>query len=95
MNIFARKDHKDKFDHLIESSIHKLNELDETDEDYAKILSLLERLEKLKKEVYEPKLDPNKTLAVAANLAGIIAVLNYEQAHVIGSKALSLVMKVK
>lgn len=95
MNIFARKDQKDKFDHLIESCIVRLNELDETNEDYAKILGLLERLEKLNKEVYEPSIDPNKALAVAGNLAGIVAVLHYEQVHVIGSKALSLVMKTK
>lgn len=40
-----------------------------------------------------PKLDPNNVLGAVTNVGGILAVLHYEQLHVIASKAWSMVIK--
>lgn len=59
--------------------------------------TIVEQYEKLckaspKKETW---LKPELLLPIAGNLAGIIAVLKYEQAHVLTSKAFGLVSKIR
>lgn len=95
MSIFTRKDNANYYEHLIDSVVRKLNVTEEGTDEYKELLSNLERLEKLNKEIFSRKLDPDKTLAVAGNLAGIITVLNFERLGVISSKAFSLIMKVR
>lgn len=63
-------------------------------ESYDKLLTRVERLDKLrKKEEPRKKLSPDTALVVAGNLLGIIAILGYEQGHVIATKALGFVIK--
>lgn len=95
MAIFTRRNKDNYYEHLIESVVFQMNSTEELTEEYATLLARLEKLERLNKEVNEPLLDANKTLLVAGNIVGILAVLHYEQVHVVASKALPLIMKLK
>lgn len=65
-----------------------------TDE-YDTILKRLERLYKLKDADRPKRVSPDVALTVGANLVGILLILQYEQVHVVTSKALGFVMKVR
>lgn len=95
MAIFTRRVKENPYEHLIESVIFRMNAAEEGTEEYKELLSNLERLERLNKDMHEPLLDANKSLAAAVNLVGILAVLKHEQLNVITSKAFSLVMRLK
>lgn len=67
-----------------------------TDE-YAAGVKALAELYKIKTSVEEKtdRVSKDQLLAVAGNLAGIIAILGYERVHVISSKAIGFVIKAK
>jgi hypothetical protein len=65
--------------------------------EYVKALEQIEKLYKLrapKPELQKP-VSIDAVLAVAGNLAGILIIIGYERAHVIGSKALGFVIKAR
>lgn len=71
--------------------------LESADTDRYKIL--LERLNQVvdirDKKMKSPWLDPKLLVPVAGSLVSILLVLNYENLHVIGGKAINFVPKVK
>lgn len=85
----AEPSHLDK---VIDDALSKLEELDPASEEFAQIVDQLEKLYKM-----SPKKDswmkPELILPIAGNLLGIIAILNYEQAHVLTTKAFGLLLK--
>ncbi|QED11538.1 membrane protein [Arthrobacter phage Qui] len=63
--------------------------------EYIKALEQIEKLYKLrapKPELQKP-VSLDTVLTVAGNIAGIVIILGYERAHVITSKAFSLIIK--
>lgn len=64
-------------------------------EEYATMLNRLERLYKLKEKNSPKHIDPNTWLIVGGNLAGILIIVFYEQAHVVTSKALGFAGKLR
>ena len=103
--MFNRKDETpDDLDTLIRGTLADMVDnatAGDDEESFERLLKNLERLERIKRErtenviKREKAIDPNKVMAVGANIIGILAVLNYEQLHVIGSKAFGLVMKIR
>jgi hypothetical protein len=82
----------------IELAITELKLHDPNSDEYKDIVTQIERLDKLRRI---PKQDARKPVsgdalvAVAGNLAGIVAILSYERLHVVTSKALGLIIKSK
>lgn len=64
-------------------------------DEYAVAVKNIAELYKIRTSIEEKqdKFSKDQMLAVAGNLAGIIAILGYERVHVISSKALGFVMK--
>jgi hypothetical protein len=62
-----------------------------TDE-YAAALSVIERLHDLKNKSSD-QMDANTKAVIAANLAGILLIIGHEHAHVITTKAFSLLLR--
>lgn len=81
-------------DEAIADVFANLKGLDETSEEYSAAVDQLIKLMKLKKDV-EPSWipSPDTVIAAAANLAGILLILNHERVHVIATKALGFVGK--
>lgn len=67
-----------------------------TDKDYATVADQLVKIQKLQTEIDSKKrLSPDTLLNAVTNLAGILAILNYEHAHVFTSKAASFVKNLR
>jgi len=64
-------------------------------DEYNSLLKNLERLYALREKDSKSTVSPEILVNIAGNLAGILLILNYERAHVVTSKALSFVMKLR
>lgn len=74
---------------------HDMKTHDGDSEEYATCLNRLERLYKLREKHSRKGLDPNTLLLVGGNLLGILIIVGYERANVIGSKALGFAGKLR
>lgn len=93
--MFTKKDNPtlNLLDEEIQSMLEKMKTLKKTDDEYAKLLEQVSKLHKLKAEEKPKQVNPDTMLIVAANVVGILAILNYEHLHPLTSKALSFVAK--
>lgn len=84
-------------EYAIHNAMLALADLQVGSDEYAKALEHVTKLTKLKAPEKEPKkpVSPDAVIAAAANIAGILLILQYEHIHVITSKALGFVAKVK
>lgn len=82
-----------KLDMEIDSVLEELQYHEKDSKEYAQILSQLEKLMKMKDMNHNHHLKPDTVAQIAANLAGIGLILNYEKVGVITSKALGFVIK--
>jgi hypothetical protein len=82
----------------IQRALSSLADCDPDSEEYAARIKHIDKLISLRRipktDAAKP-VDPNIVLTLAVNLIGIVAVLQYEQARVITSKALAFVIKPK
>jgi hypothetical protein len=74
-----------------------LTQLEETDVNSDEFPKIVDQLEKLHKMLPKPEswVKPDILLPIFGNLIGIAAILHHEQAHVITTKALSFVHKIR
>lgn len=99
--MFTKKSstNKDGLSKAIDSLLEEMSDLNGDDPEYAKMADQLTKLYGLKE--IDHKVESNShvsadTLAViGANLAGILMIVGHERAHVVTSKALSLLLKLK
>lgn len=61
--------------------------------EHMKLIIALERLTELKYKEPQHRVSPDTMLMVGGNLFGILILVGYEHAHVIGSKAINLLLK--
>lgn len=81
-------------DSTIQHALIELKAEQPTSAEYATILGHVKELYKLQADKPKP-VDPNTMLTVAANLTGILLILQHERMHVVASKALTFVMKLR
>lgn len=84
-------------DKAIADALSYLEKAEPTWPEYQETLDKVERLSKLRaprKEARKP-IDPNHFVTGAFSIASVLLILNYERAHVVTSKALSFVPKLK
>lgn len=75
-----------------------LTEMDQYGPDspeYPTMLGQLERLYAVRSQHRSSRVDPNTIAIVAGNLFGILIIVTYEQKNVLGSKAISFIMKAR
>lgn len=86
-----------KYQRLIQSELERSVEALRVEmpnsEEYKKALSIVERLHGLLDDRKPSTISKDTMLTVAANLIGIILIINHEYAHPITSKALSFVIR--
>jgi hypothetical protein len=70
-----------------------MKDADPTSVEYSKTVTQLEKLYALRNK--KKSVSPDTLAIVLGNLAGIIMILNHERAHVVVSKALGFVMKLR
>lgn len=93
--MFIKSSIESKLDEQILSSLEKLSRLESDSEEYGAVVDRVAKLHKLKTEerLQLPSLDT--ALVIGANIFGIIWLTRYEREHVINSKALGFVMKLR
>lgn len=82
-------------DEVITSAISELKGHDANSEEYAKIVLQLTKLHALKSEEKTDRVSKDTLALVLGNLVGIIVIVGHERAHVVTSKALSLLRMAK
>lgn len=82
-----------KLDMEIDSVLEELQYHEKDSKEYAQILSQLEKLMKMQDMKRGRHLKPDTVAQIAANLAGIGLILNYEKLSVITTKALGFIIK--
>jgi hypothetical protein len=63
--------------------------------DYATLVQRLSELHALKVNNTKSRMSKDTIATVLANIAGILLILHYERAEIVGSKALAFVMKAR
>lgn len=74
---------------------YEMTTKDGDSEEYANMLNRLERLYKLYEKNSRKHLSPDTKLLVAGNLVGILIIVAYEHGHVITSKAVNQIGKLR
>lgn len=82
-------------DDVIASAIQELKGHDADSEGYAKIVEQLVLLNSLKSDEKTDRVSKDTLALVLGNLAGIVVIVGHERAHVVTSKALSLLRMAK
>lgn len=82
-------------DTALTQALSDLQTLNPESDEYGKAVDHITKLTKLK-DYHSPKrVSPDVLVTAGANLAGIVLILQYERVHVVASKALGFVMKLK
>ncbi len=91
-----REPRNPQLDKLISDLYFELRGYDAHSEEYERTAVQLSKMLKLKLEI-EPttSVNPDVLFSGAVNLLGILAILQYERVHVVTSKAVSFVMKLR
>lgn len=79
----------------IDLALAELKQHDPDTEQYATILTQIERLNTLATPEKEDKISKDNWLAAGTNLLGIGIIVGYEHAHVVTSKAVGFITKVR
>ena len=91
--MFTKTPQNSKLDALIEDA---LTACSPHDEDYDQQVANIEKLYKIKHSAQETRrVSPDTMAIVAGNLVGIALIVGHERAHVVTTKALSFLMKLK
>ena len=94
--MFARWKRKQSvLDEPIALVLTRMNEFGPENEEFDNFVKYLDGLMKIKAEEEKRlrRIDPNTVLIVAGNILGILAIVAYEQKHVMASRALTFVNK--
>lgn len=89
-------DVKPNLEKTIDRVFAELENHEPSSTEYSTIVDQLEKLYKIKSiDKKDPRVNVDSVIAVAGNLIGIVAILGFERAHVVTSKALGFVLKSK
>lgn len=89
-NPFKRSEIDTLLEGEIEQLLVEMNKYEKSSQEYAAIAEQMTKLYELRNT---RKISNDTLAAIAANIAGIIVLMNHERTHVIASKALGLVRK--
>lgn len=64
-------------------------------EQYAAMVNQLQKLHEMKTTESKPRVSPETALTVGANLLGILMIVGHERTHIVTSKALGFVLKLR
>jgi len=93
--MFTKKDTDPELSAEITRLYKQLSHFSGEDKEYAEIVKQLSNLYSLKEKDSKSQVSMDTLVMVAGNLLGIILVLDYERMHVVSSKALGFVMKLR
>jgi hypothetical protein len=84
-----------KLDVVIDKVLTDMVTYSPTDPEYKRLLKTLDKLTQLKTQTRRQKVSSDQILMTAGYLLGILAIVAYEQKHVMASKALGFIPKLR
>lgn len=79
------------YEHELQRLLLILEKLEPSSEEYKNVLAAIDMLDILVKSGDKNKISPDTIVMGAIQILGILLVLNYEQAHVVTSKAFGMI----
>lgn len=80
---------------VIDDLLAELDSHEPESDEYSKIVDQIVKLYKLQEVDSSQRVSANTWAMIGGNLAGIMLIINYERVHVVATKALGLVSKVR
>ena len=93
--MFGRNKTENPLQAATDMLLRELVQVDGGSEEAERIVARLTELNELKKTNTSPPVSKDVVVTAATNLAGILLILNHERAHVVTSKALGFVQKLR
>jgi len=95
--MFTSKDSDEKsgLDEAIDSVLSEMASVNADTEEYARMVDQLVKLYPLRESETKRRVSPDTMAMIAGNLLGIMLIVGHERAHVVTSKALSFVSKLR
>lgn len=90
--MFGKKKTPEETDALIERLFKEMKEYGPLSSEYDSCIGYLERIEALKEKKKPSRVSRDTIWMVAGNLLGILAIVAYEQKHVMTSKAFGTII---
>ena len=82
-------------DDAIDRLLREMEDWSGNDEEYGTLVSRLSKLHEMRMKENPDRISKDTLAIVAGNLAGIVLIVGHERAHVVTSKALNFVMKLR
>ena len=86
---------KSIFDKPIERLLDEMGRKDPESEDYAKLLHHTDKLTRLQEREKSNRVKADTVWMVVGNIAGILAIVAYEQKHVMASRGMNFILRPK
>lgn len=93
--MFKKSQQSRELETVITETTSELRNLSAETEEFDKVLNQLERLHALDTGNRKERVSPDTLALVLGNLAGIGLIVGYERTHVVTSKALGFVLKLR
>lgn len=93
--MFKKSQQSRELETVITETTSELRNLSAETEEFDKVLNQLERLHVLDTGNRKERVSPDTLALVLGNLAGIGLIVGYERTHVVTSKALGFVLKLR
>ena len=86
---------KSIFDEPINRLLKAMDREEPESDEYAQLLEHVDRLTSLREKERSKRVKPDTIWIVAGNIVGILAIVAYEQKHVMASRGMNFIMKPK
>lgn len=93
--MFRKHQTDPKLQAIIDQAFDDLLTMKYSDEAWKKQVDKIDQLRELDRSTRPKDLDPNTVLLAATNLLGIFLIISHERAHVITTKALGFIPRLK
>lgn len=90
-----KPNNKAGLEHAIERALQTMDNEDPTSDQYAKVVDQLQKLHEMKTTESKPRVSAETALTIGANLLGILMIVGHERTHIVTSKALGFVLKLR
>jgi hypothetical protein len=80
---------------VIDDLLSEMASVSGDSDEYDKMSAQLVRLMELKANIGPKRVSPDVKATILANLAGILVIVGHERAHIVTSKALGFIMKLR
>lgn len=91
----SNQEEKTKLEDAIDRVLEHMEDESPDSDEYAKMADQVVKLYALKEVDVKKRVSPDTLAIIAGNLAGIVMIVGYERAHIVTSKAIGFLLKLR